>query len=253
VERDRQLLSVTKDNPFMENLEDRIATLRKDMIKNLLTTQKTLQITDQQLRGKTNQFLNQITNVPPKEKIYLDLSRTEAIKQTLYTYLLQTKEETEISKTSNLSIATVIDPPKSDYKPYSPNIVVVAAVSILLGFLFPVGRVFVKDLLNSKILVRDDVTKNTTVPVIGEISHNKSGNNMVVLDTGRSAIAEQFRSLRTNLQFFINRANEKVILVTSSMSGEGKSFTTVNLAGILAISGKKVLLMELDLRKPKLS
>src|SRR6185503_5898940 len=252
-ERDRQGLSVTADNPYMKNLEERIVTLRKDMIKYLNNTEKSLQITDAHLKQRTGQFTNQITNVPPKEKIYLDLERQQAIQQTIYTYLLQTKEETEISKTSNISIATIVDPPKSDYKPYSPNPILVAAGAVILALAFPVARIFVKDSLNTKILTREDITKNTEVPISGEVSHDKTAQSMVVLNSTRSAIAEQFRALRTNLQFFINKADEKVILVTSSMSGEGKSFTTINLAGALAISGKRVLLMELDMRKPKIS
>jgi len=172
-ERDKQSLSVTNENPFMKNLEDRIVTLRKDMIKYLVNTERSLQITDQHLKVSTNQFNNQITKVPPMEKIYLDLQRQQAIWQTIYTYLLQTKEETEISKTSNLSIATLIDPPKADYKPYSPSIVIVGAAAFFLAIFFPVARVFAKDLLNSKILVREDITKNTNIPISALSSPNK--------------------------------------------------------------------------------
>jgi len=237
----------------MVNLDARIASLRRDMIRNLVTTQQSLQITNSRLKSTNNGFAEQIAQVPPKQRVYLDLTRQQEITQTLYTYLLQKKEETEISKTSNLSIATVIDPPKSDYKPYSPNIIIVLAAVVFLGLMFPIARVLALDILNRKILVKEDIEKHTGVPIVGEISHNKSQNNLVFLDSTRSAIAEQFRSLRTNLQYFINKADEKVILVTSSIAGEGKSFTTINLAGALAITGKKVLLMELDLRKPKLS
>lgn len=253
IEKDKQSISVTNDNPFMQNLDARIVTLRKDMIRNLLTTQQSLQITNQKLKATNNGFANQIAAVPPKQRVYLDLTRQQDITQTLYTFLLQKKEETEISKTSNLSIATLIDPPKSDYKPYSPNLFIVIAAVVFLGLVFPPARILALDMLNRKILVREDISKNTSVPIVGEISHNKSENNLVFLDSTRSAIAEQFRSLRTNLQYFVNKADEKVILVTSSISGEGKSFTTINLAGAMALTGKKVLLMELDLRKPKVS
>ncbi len=106
-ERDKQSMSVTSENTYMKNLESLITSLRNDMIKYLVNTERSLQITDQHLKVSNNQFNNQIVNVPPMEKIYLDLQRQEGIWQTIYTYLLQTKEETEISKTSNLSIATI--------------------------------------------------------------------------------------------------------------------------------------------------
>ena len=253
IERDKQSLTVTKDNPFMQNIEDRIATLRADMLKNLSTTKQALDITNQHLKSTTGGFSNQLAAIPPLQKQYIDLQRELEVDQSLYTYLLQKLAATQMSKASNLSIATVIDESKADFKPYSPNIILVVVVALFMGLFFPVARIFVKDMLNRKILIKDDITKNTSVPIIGEISHNKSHNNLIAINGGRSAIAEQFRSLRTNLQFFINKDNEKVILITSSVSGEGKSFTTSSLAGILAISGKKVLLMELDLRKPKLS
>ena len=250
--RDKQLLSVTKDNPFMQNIDAQIVALRKDMIKNLSTTKKGIEITNAQLRNSTAGFTNEIDKAPSKQRIILDLTRQQTIQETLYTYLLQRKEETEITRTSNLSIATVIDPAKSDYLPYSPNIIIVFAVAIFLGLVFPVVRIYILELMNDKITTREDITKLSSIPILGEISHSKTHENIVALDS-RSAIAEQFRALRTNLNFFINKNDERVILLTSSMSGEGKSFITMNLASVLALSGKKVLIMELDLRKPKIS
>ena len=253
MDRDKQLLSVTKENPFMQNVDAQIVALRKDMIKNLSTTKKGIEITNQQLKASTAGFTNEINEVPSKQRIIMDLSRQQTIQQTLYEYLLQKKEETEITRTSNLSIATIIDPSKADYKPYSPNIYLVSAVAIFLGLIFPIVRIYILELMNDKILTREDIVKLCSIPIIGEISHSKTKDNIISLDLSRSAIAEQFRALRTNLHFFINKADEKVILLTSSMSGEGKSFVTMNLAAVLALSGKKVLIMELDLRKPKIS
>jgi tyrosine-protein kinase Etk/Wzc len=254
IERDRELLTVTSKNPFMENMEARISSLRADMIKNLTTTQQSLVITNNDLKKSTNGFNNQIQAIPPVQKEYTDLEREQTVDQQLYVYLLQKLEETEMSKSSNLSIATTIDDAKADFKPYSPNLILVGIIVVFFGLAYPVARVLIKDILNTKILVKEDITKHTNVPIIGEISHNKTDKQLVVVEGSRSAISEQFRAMRTNLQYFINHENdEKVILVTSSVSGEGKSFITSNLAAVLAIFGKKVLLMEMDLRKPKLS
>ncbi len=127
------------------------------------------------------------------------------------------------------------------------------AAGILLGLIIPAGWVYSKYLLNSKIDTKADILKRTTVPIIAEIGHSADVKNLIIGNMARSAIAEQFRALRTNLSFYINKPSGNLILVTSGMSGEGKSFASINLGNVLALSGKKVLLMELDLRKPSLS
>jgi capsular exopolysaccharide synthesis family protein len=138
-------------------------------------------------------------------------------------------------------------------KPFSPKKVVVYLFGLVAGIMIPLGLMHLKDMLNDKIQTKEDVTRLTRVPIIGEISHDEANDNMVVANSSRSAISEQFRALRTNLSFFFKNADEKVILLTSSMSGEGKSFVAINLGQILALTNKRVLLMELDLRKPGLS
>lgn len=166
---------------------------------------------------------------------------------------MQKAEETNISKTSNISIAKTIDPPKSDVNPISPKKSLFYLIGLLAGLVIPIAFIFGQELLNTSIKTKEEIAALTNVPVIGEISHNLSEDNLIVANQSRSAISEQFRALRTNLSFYLKTENEKVILLTSSMSGEGKSFTAINLGNILALAGKKVLLMELDLRKPGLS
>ena len=166
---------------------------------------------------------------------------------------MQKAEETAISKTSNISVAKLIDPPKANNIPISPRKNIVYLVGVLLGIVIPSSFIIISDMLKTTIATKEDITNSTIVPVIGEISHNSENDNLVVANQGRSAISEQFRALRTNLSFYLKNDDEKIILLTSSMSGEGKSFTAINLGNILALAGKKVLLMELDLRKPGLS
>jgi tyrosine-protein kinase Etk/Wzc len=167
--------------------------------------------------------------------------------------LMQKAEETAISKTSNISVAKVIDPPKADGTPISPRKGIIYLGGLMVGLFLPVIAIFTSSLLSTAIKTKQDIISLTPGPVIGEISHNKSSDNLVVANQSRSAISEQFRALRTNLSFYLKNKDEKIILLTSSMSGEGKSFTAINLGNILALAGKKVLLMEMDLRKPGLS
>lgn len=253
IEREKQLLSLTEESPFVKNVDDQIAGLRRGILANIQSTKNTFVVTRDKLRSQLNKAENQISGVPKIEKNYLKLVRKKGIKQELYIFLMQKAEETAISKTSNMPVAKIIDPPKADVNPISPKKNIIYLAGLIAGLIFPIGIIFGQDLLNTGINTKEEITKITQVPVVGEISHNSSSDNLIVANQGRSAISEQFRALRTNLSFYLRNKEEKVILLTSSMSGEGKSFTAINLGNILALAGKKVLLMEMDLRKPGLS
>jgi tyrosine-protein kinase Etk/Wzc len=253
VERDKQLLGLTEESPFIKNLDDQIVGLRRGILANVQSTKNSFVLNRNKLIKQLNQAQGQIGNVPQIEKNYIKLARNKDIKQELYIFLMQKAEETAISKTSNISGAKVIDPPKSEVGPISPKKSAIYFAGLALGLTIPVIIIFALILFNSSVSTKEDIINHTQVPIVGEISHNLSSDNLVVANQSRSAISEQFRALRTNLSFYLKNADEKVILLTSSMSGEGKSFTAINLGNILALTGKKVLLMELDLRKPGLS
>jgi capsular exopolysaccharide synthesis family protein len=253
IERDKQLLSVTEESPFVKNIDNQISGLRRGILANIQSTKNTYIVTRDKLKSQLSMAENQISDVPKIEKNYLQLARNKGIKQELYIFLMQKAEETAISKTSNISVAKTIDPPKSQVIPISPKKKVVYLAGFIAGVIFPVALIFLQNLFNTTIATKEDILSLTKVPVIGEISHNESADNLIVANQSRSAISEQFRALRTNLSFYLKTPDEKIILLTSSMSGEGKSFTAINLGNILALAGKKVLLMELDLRKPGLS
>lgn len=253
IEREKQLLSVTEQSPFIQNIDQQIAELHSIILSNIQSTKKSALFTRDKLRSQLNSAERQISGVPQVEKNYLKLARNQQIKQELYIFLMQKAEETNISKTANISIAKTIDPPKSEVNPSSPKKSLFYLFGLVAGLIIPLGLIFGQDLLSTSIKTKEEIMALTNVPVIGEISHNASDDNLIVANQSRSAISEQFRALRTNLSFYLKTDNEKVILLTSSMSGEGKSFTAINLGNILALAGKKVLLMELDLRKPGLS
>jgi len=253
LEREKQLLGVTEQSPFIQNIDKQIEELRSNMLSNIQNTKKSALLTRDKLRSQLNTAESQISGVPQVEKNYLKLARKQQIKQELYIFLMQKAEETNISKTANISIAKTIDPPKSDVSPISPKKNTIYLIGFVVGLIFPIALIFGQELLNTSIKTKDEITALTSVPVIGEISHNSIDDNLIVANQSRSAISEQFRALRTNLSFYLKAEHEKIILLTSSMSGEGKSFTAINLGNILALAGKKVLLMELDLRKPGLS
>lgn len=252
LERENLLLSYTPDNPFVTNIDKRIGSVRDDILEYLENTRSTLDVKRQEIQKQVGSMEESIHGVPAQERTFLDLSRQQQLKQELYLYLLQKREETAVAKTSNIAGIRVIDPPKSGIAPVSPKKNLILALAFLAGLALPVSFIYLKDLLNTHVRSRKDVEKLTSVPVVGVLSHYK-GRDQFIFNGRRSAISEQFRALRTNLQFFLNNASEKVILVTSGMPGEGKSFTSLNLAKVYTLLNKTVLLIEFDLRKPRLS
>lgn len=253
MERESQLLGVTEESPFIKNIDQQIKELKGNILSNIQSSKQSAIATREKLRNQLNSADAQISGVPKIEKNYLKLARNQQIKQELYIFLMQKAEETNISKTANLPIAKTIDPPKSAVSPISPKKSLLYLIGFVVGLIIPIALIFGQELLNTRIKTKEEINSLTNVAVIGEISHNSSDDNLIVANQSRSAISEQFRALRTNLSFYLKKEDEKIILLTSSMSGEGKSFTAINLGNILALAGKKVLLMELDLRKPGLS
>jgi tyrosine-protein kinase Etk/Wzc len=252
LEKEKSSLRQTEGNPYMQNLNAQIASAKADMLSGLASLKQSLAISKAKITGRSNTIAGQANNVPKVERTYLDLARQQQIKQDLYVYLMTKREETAISKTSNISNCKIIEPPVI-FGPVSPVTTNVIGYGFILGLFIPFGFIFAKDMLNGRISSKEEVKAHTQVSIIGEIGKSTDSNEEVVTVQGsRTPISEQFRALRTNLSFFL-KGNEKTIMMTSSMSGEGKSFVALNLAMILAISGKKVVVMELDLRKPTVS
>jgi tyrosine-protein kinase Etk/Wzc len=253
VQRDKLLLSVKVGNPIVNNLDVQISGMRGDIIRSLESQQEALTISRQKLNAQNTELNSRIYNVPQQERQFLDYSREQSVKQALYLFLLQKREEIAIAKAANTSNASVIETPKANYLPYSPSTTSGITIGILLGVLLPTGFIILKSMLNNKILSKEDITEATPATILAEINHSPRSGILNMHEEGRSIIAEQFRIFRTNMEFALAGVQSPVILVTSGTSGEGKSFIASNLGQIYAISGKKVLLMELDLRKPKLS
>lgn len=253
LERDRQLQTSKPDNPLVKNLNAQIETVKSNLLTNLANIKAGMMIAKNDLQGKNAQVLSQLKTTPSKERAFLDISRQQDVKQQLYLYLLQKREETAISKSGTLANSRLIEPAKSNQTPFAPNRLMIYLIGFFAGFIIPILIIYISDLFNNKITDKKDITKVTSVPILGELGHNVTKDPVVIKQDSRSALSEQFRIIRTNLQFILKGKSNQVILITSSMSSEGKSFFSINLACSLAISGKKTVLMEMDLRKPKIS
>ncbi|MEJ5054251.1 GumC family protein [Sphingobacterium sp. MYb382] len=251
LQRERLLMGNTEENPLVQNMTAQIAGLREDMINNVASTRRQLELTKNNQNKLANQVNSQIQQVPTIERGYIDLARLQQIKQAQYIFLQEKWEENAIARTANVSNSKLIDSPKAEEKPIAPKGKVIYIIGLVLGTLVPFGFIYLRDLFNIKVNGFVDVQSLSKLPVLGMISHSDTSEQVVVTKTSRSAIAEQFRAMRTNLEFALNGG--KTILFSSSMSGEGKSYVALNLAVSLALLDKKVLLMELDLRKPSIT
>jgi tyrosine-protein kinase Etk/Wzc len=252
LQRQSLLQYSTEANPTIKSLDIQLAQLRQDLLTMLRTYKKGINTEQDDLVSRNSEMQSSIQKVPTQQRLFLDFTRRQNVLQGLYTYLLQTREQTAISKSNNLTPIRVIDEPIRAPVPYFPSIFIIAAAVIFLSLVIPSVVLFLQELLNRRVISTDDIANFTNVPVVASINHNKEHKALVVSRDSRTEISEQFRTLRTNLQFLMPDASEKVIMTTSSMGGEGKSFVLINLASAIALSGKKVLLMELDLRKPHL-
>jgi len=253
-QRDQLMLSLKEDNSIVKNLDVQIRNVREDMIKSLQSQQRSAELSQKQIISENATTNNMIYNMPIQERTYLSLTRERDVKQQLYLYLLQKKEETAVTKASNISNANIIETPQAALSPYFPNKALIFIIAVFLGIAIPTGFVITKYALNNKVLNKDDILKLTDSNILAEIGHNEKKIELLSMEEeGRSVLAEQFRIFRTNLNFLTTRKKCPKILVTSSKAGEGKSFVSSHLAMIYAYSGKKTLLMEMDLRKPHLS
>jgi len=252
LERQRMLRTAQPNSSIILNLDDQLSNLKANIQENLRNIKAGLMITMNNLEANTAQFQSRISQVPSIERELLEINRQQSIKQQIYLFLLQKREETGLALASTASNSRTIDEAKaSDYPVNNSNSSIYLA-AILLGLFIPIASIYVKDLLNDKISSRKEVERATNMPVLGEIFRGENSNKIQVTEGNNSVIAETFRLVRTNLHFANLGKSNQVILVTSSRSGEGKSFFSVNLGASLAISGKRVLILDFDLRKSNL-
>lgn len=240
-------------NPLIQNLNTQVTAFKTNIIESLLSRQNDLLISKRNLTEQKNRFDSKITQIPSHEKNYNAIARQQKIKETLYLYLLQKREETEISLAVTSPKAKVID---SAFLIGSvePKKILLYLGAIFTGLLLPGAVIYVKDLLDTKIKYRKDVEGKISIPFLGEVPKAPQ-DELVILPESRSSVAEALRMIRTNLEFTLANLDSKLcktIFVTSSIPKEGKTFFAVNFATTLAFTGKKVLLIGLDIRSPRI-
>ena len=229
-----------------------VSRIKGDIRENLGTTRSNLLSVKNNVNSRISQNSGLLSHIPQKERGLLEISRQQAIKNNIYTFLLQKREETALSSAGTTPDLRVLEKGGS-YGPIKPVPNNFYMAGLFLGFLAAVIFVLLREQFNRKILFRSEIEEKTKVPVVAEIMQTGTKETIAISEGKRTIIAEQFRSLRTNLSFMGLNETQKTLLVTSSISGEGKSFIALNLAMSITLTGKRVALMEMDLRKPKLS
>jgi capsular exopolysaccharide synthesis family protein len=252
-ERSELTFNSKKDNPFLLSNEQKIKNIKESLLKTISNLINANDISLQEVDGQLSEMSEKVNKLPETQRRLIGYERKFKLNDALYTYLLTKRSEVQIAKSSYMSDNEVIDEANAqDAVPISPNRRKNYIIAFILGFGLPASFVLLKSYFNFKILSNEDIESCTKYSILGHVIHNKEKSYTVVSDYPMSLTSESIRAIRTNMQFLASEKEKHIILVTSSIMNEGKSFTSLNLALSLALYNKKTVLINFDLRKPKI-
>src|SRR5579862_2614143 len=252
-EREAHLKTTKEANPLITNSDVALSKTRHDILEVLQKEKEASTLILSSMVKKDKETSGKIQSMPGKSMGLINIQRRQKILEELYTFLLQKKFESSMSSAATVSNSKVVEPAKGSSNPVKPDKKSIYTLSVLFGIMIPLAIIIVLELLRDKVSGRGDIEKYTNAPILGEIGHSSEPTNLVVKKNSRRFIAEQFRIVRSNLQYIIAKKENPVIMVTSSFSGEGKSFISTNMGAVMALAGKKTVIMEFDIRKPKIA
>ena len=252
LEREKLKKTVAENNPLLVSVTDQINKIKPNIIDNIQSQRNNLEANIKYLAATNSRYNSMLHSIPVKERQLLEISRDQNIKSGIYSFLLQKREESELSYASNLSDTRVVNYAQSSNIPVSPNKLIILAAILLAAFGMPIGLINIMETFSPTILYRNEIEALTSIPIIGELAYNKSKKQLLIETGKRSFIAEEFRKIRFSLQYLGIDSSHNKILLTSSISGEGKSFIAANMAISFSLTGKKVALVDLDLHNASL-
>ncbi|TRO64259.1 GumC family protein [Christiangramia sabulilitoris] len=257
LERNRILSGSTEKNPIVIRLNSQIAQIKANVLQSLERMRSNLRIAQKDLDRQSEVLGSKISAVPSKERQYRGIERQQNIKEALYLFLLQKREENSLSLAVTAPKAKIVDRAYSSRIPVSPKPKIILLAALILGMLIPFMVIYIKNLLNNKVRDRADIERAAKeIPIVGEVPKVTGNQKDIIEKSDRSILAEAFRILHTNLQYLLVNSSDKKtgikIFITSTVKGEGKTFTAFNLAITLANTGKKVVVVGGDLRNPQL-
>jgi capsular exopolysaccharide synthesis family protein len=238
-------------NPLITAKVDQINEIKRDVFEAIRTLKSTDKIKMDFLNKQIKEIENQMTQLPASERQLISIQRNYSLLENLYVFLMQKLSEAGISKAANTTDIMPINPPMVGGQ-LSPMPMRNYSIAAFLGLVIPLIAFVLFEVINNKVQSKEDIDKMSSIPFIGGVGHNESGNNLTVSERPKSGVAESFRALRSNLNYFTGNKTKQVFMVSSSISGEGKTFTTINLATVFALSGKRTLIVGADMRRPKI-
>jgi capsular exopolysaccharide synthesis family protein len=253
LQRNRLRRTASADNQAMLDLTAQLESMAESVHASIAREKRNLNIVLEDIKRQATLYSSRITSIPRQEREFLEIQRQQSVKAALYLFLLQKKEENFLSMTVVVPKAKVIDVARSSGNPIAPRKMIVLLVALMLGLGLPVAVIFIREQLRFYIENKSELEKLTKVPVLGEIPKSSELGTIVLHEHSTNTLAEMYRLLRTNLLFVLGTDHKKVLLVTSSVGGEGKTFMSINLGLSLAFLNKRVLVIGLDVRKPKLA
>lgn len=252
-ERIALTMQSVKSSPKLNLVDSKITELKKMLEENVNNLINTNKITYDDIDSRIIKLNKEIEKLPYNERHLINIKRKFDLNDQIYTYLLEKRAETGISQASNIPNARVLDKARIEQASLiAPKSRLNYMISLVIGLMIPFLIIILRDYFNNKILSKKDIEDKTDAPILGVIGHNNKETDFVVKANPKSAISESFRTIKTNLQYLLTDDNSKIITVTSTISGEGKTFCSLNLASIIAMTDKKTLLIGMDLRKPKI-
>lgn len=254
--RRAEMSDYVKSQVMYNKIDSEISSVKRVLLENIITAKSSIQFESSQVRGKISVAESKLTSLPEDKQEYLKIMRKYDLSNEIYQTYLQKRSEAQIVKAANLSDIQFIDPPKDiGGGLIGPRTGVNYVIAIFLGLLIPLIIVFLIFFINNSVQNTDDISSSTSIPLIGLVGVKQSDSNLAVFDKPKSALSESFRAIRSSLQFLYKKqkvSGSKTLMLTSSVSGEGKTFCSINIATVFALSEKKTVIVGLDLRKPKI-
>lgn len=253
LKRNEMARTTSESNPLLQGLDTQIKSTKRSIGENIQTMQSMLERSKETYQARNESLSGQMRSVPASERALMDISRQQSIKNDLYTYLLQKREETAVAFAAAVSDSRTVDPASSNPEPVKPVKPMIFLLFGVVGLLLPIGAIAGSDALTHRVRSRYDVERATLTPILGELAVSPTSGKqwLVITPRSRSRITEQIRALRANLPFLSEtNAESQVLMVTSGTAGEGKSFVSLNLGASLALVGHPTIVLEMDLRMP---
>ena len=250
--RERIAAGSSDENPGLKSIDQEVVSARKAILTGISNNRNGLQISKNDLNTQNTEMKSKIRGIPRQEREFIEIKRQQQVKESLFLFLLHKREEASLNMAITVPKSRVLVTP-DDASFVGPHRSLIVLIFLLLGVLIPGLVIYIMELVNTSIRNRNDVEKLTDITVLSELGHDEGDSIFINYLPNASSNSELFRLLRTKLQFTLDHSTEKTIVVTSTMPGEGKTFVSINLAIMLSLADKKVLLMGMDLRNPQLA